>query len=525
MNILVILDVDDWAIANLTNAIVKYNERHNFYFVYAHPKNVIQAVPDALKIVRNHKIDVIHIQYWNSGWQMLELVPELREYPAVLTHHNHKHLKQEDWKKHIDTLVVPTQWGFDVLKQAHKNVFKVPHGLNLDEFSFIHAPQDDGKTIGYVGRVLPHKNLAKICEAANKLNYKVLGSGYIDKPSYWESIDKKNLTFIGGVGRNHKNTWEDKNSMYEKMTCFVAYSTDEIETGTLPLLEAMARGVPVLTTAQGMARDLIVDGENGLIFDDSNFEEKLSLLMEDEELRNTLRRNARKTMHQYSEEKMAILYDHVYTKTVYPDSQKVSVIIPTNNRADSIEEIIQAADNQTYENMEIIVVDDGSDTPVILNKKLFKKPIQLIRQERDMYGLSRARNQAVLEARGDILVFCDDRLKMENTAVSEFVKNTQRGQWNIGTKISNGNPSKKRDFVENFSCVYKHDLVRMGMFNERIKWYGGASQDLRQKCQYAKIKHALIDTAKAHTILGAPKMKLPEQVWKAKLALYKLYGE
>jgi len=49
------------------------------------------------------------------------------------------------------------------------------------------------------------------------------------------------------------------------MTVFVMYSTGEKESGTLPLLHAMARGVPVMATHQGMARDIIKDGENGII--------------------------------------------------------------------------------------------------------------------------------------------------------------------------------------------------------------------------------------------------------------------
>ena len=529
MNILIILDVDDWAISNLTKAIVKYNKRHKFFFCYAHPKMVPQAIPEVLRIIRTNKIDLIHVQYWNSGWQMLEYLPELRVFPKVLTHHNHKHLKEKDWKKYFQSLVVPTTFGLEKLKENHNNVYKIPHGLDLDEFSYIDKLEDDGNTIGYVGRVLPHKNLDKICDAANKLGYKVLGTGYVDKPDYWEKVDKTNLEFIGGIGRNKKNTWESKNDIYKKMTCFVAYSTGEAATGTLPLLEAMARGVPVLATEQGMARDLIVDGVNGLLFNEGNFEEKLGIMMSSPELRNDMRKNARKTMNQYTEEKMAIMYDQVYTKTLYPEAKKVSVIIPTHNRVDTIIDVIDSVDQQVYPNLEIIVVDDGStdgtEDAILEHSTTLSKAFLYLKQLHNGYGLASARNRGVLEARGEILVFLDDRLKMEPTAVSEFVKAILPKHWDMGLKIHNGVESVKANFIENFSCIYKKDLVRIGMFNERLEWYGGMSQDVRERCHYAGIKHAFVRDAKAHTVRSTPKMKLPEEVWKSKLLLYKIYGE
>ena len=42
-------------------------------------------------------------------------------------------------------------------------------------------------------------------------------------------------------------------------------------------------------------------------------------------------------------------------------SSKVSIIMPTYNRAEYIIETIESIRNQTYSNWELIIVDDGSD--------------------------------------------------------------------------------------------------------------------------------------------------------------------
>lgn len=84
----------------------------------------------------------------------------------------------------------------------------------------------------------------------------------------------------------------------------------------------------------------------------------------------------------------------------------ISIIIPCYNDTDFIEKAVQSALNQTYPNIEIIVVDDGSDaaTKAVL-KALEPKLTKLITQENQ--GQSVARNNAIRHAQGRYVLNLD----------------------------------------------------------------------------------------------------------------------
>lgn len=84
----------------------------------------------------------------------------------------------------------------------------------------------------------------------------------------------------------------------------------------------------------------------------------------------------------------------------------VSIIIPCYNDSEFIEQAVSSALSQTYPNIEVIVVDDGSDnkTKMVL-KKLEPKITKLITQENK--GQSIARNIGIREAKGKYILNLD----------------------------------------------------------------------------------------------------------------------
>jgi len=85
--------------------------------------------------------------------------------------------------------------------------------------------------------------------------------------------------------------------------------------------------------------------------------------------------------------------------------KKISVIIPVYNRPGFVQEAIQSVLDQTYSNLEIIVVDDGSTdkTPDVLDS--FKDKIRIIHQENK--GVSAARNKGIENSSSRWLAFLD----------------------------------------------------------------------------------------------------------------------
>lgn len=527
MKILITPDIISWAIGNLTRSIInaKCMQRFNFKVVCVHPRESMAAyveLDDALK----DGVDFWHAQYWHSAQNVMAMPLKYKEIPKLLSHHNHYALDKSDWRE-FQGLAIATKWGFDRLKQIHNNVYLIPYGIDLNRYSFIQEYPPEENTIGYIGRVVPWKNLKPICEAAKELGYKVVGSGYIEDSKYWAEVDKNVLEYKGNVGRNSMSPSNIKDDVYKKMKVFIAYSTGEKETGTLPLLEAMARGIPVMATSQGMARDLIEDGKNGIIFTPENFKEKLKMFMEDEKLRMQCRKYAWETIKHYSEERMAWNYGRAYYDTLWQKQPVVSVIVPTCHRHEKIIDNILSIDENYYQAKEIIVIDDSMDDltqkAVLELKKRLKTPIMYLRTGKvsdSEYNLAKARNMGVGEAMGSVLLFLDDRLTIGKNSL-EHISQVKQGEWHYGKKITKEGVSTKRKFVENFSWITKRDFVSGGMFNERMIHYGGLSELTREQYR-GKVEFIYDDKAEVNENVRASGKRRGD-IWKAKDIIYKLY--
>jgi len=173
---------------------------------------------------------------------------------------------------------------------------------------------------------------------------------------------------------------------------------------------------------------------------------------------------------------------------------KVSIIIPCFNSEDFIGDTLDSVINQTYDNWECIIVDDGStDSSLDVIKEVSRKnsKIKCFSRSSDLKGASVCRNEGVKEAEGDYLIFLDsddqllptcldNRLKRfhENPTMEflvfycELFKNKPGDNgimWNIKTNTPDLERYIAHDLSWNVMCPIwkKSSFEKLGGFDEQ----------------------------------------------------------
>lgn len=157
------------------------------------------------------------------------------------------------------------------------------------------------------------------------------------------------------------------------------------------------------------------------------------------------------------------------------DNLLVSVIIPCYNDYKYINEAVKSINNQTHKNVEIIIIDDGSDiqTKKVL-KKMEQKNLTVIYQENA--GPSTARNNGIQRANGDYILTLDADDFYDVTFLSKgmkvFVEKSDIGLISSWSRVFND-----RGIIE--TCKPEGGDVNTLIFNNGIS---GGSALFRKKC-------------------------------------------
>lgn len=103
---------------------------------------------------------------------------------------------------------------------------------------------------------------------------------------------------------------------------------------------------------------------------------------------------------------------------------KVSVIIPVYNCQDFLEKCLESVLNQTYENIEVILINDGStDNSLMICKKIEKIDNRVKVFSKKNGGPSSARNFGLKKSTGDYVMFVDSDDFIENNMIEMMLFN------------------------------------------------------------------------------------------------------
>lgn len=316
MRILQAADRPGWAIDRLAKPLAEMNDNVDILYINNRVERFIATGytkydPDKqFTLEEANKYDLVHFHHLNH----LKYFNLRKGIKKVATIHTEREadLEGRDLEGY-DALICPTKKTLEYVEKRGKRGFWIPHCIELDKFvnPFNHG---DDKTVGYVGRIVEWKRFDVILKAVYEANLKLLGCGYIEDKEVFNRAGLRN-------GKDFEfNIFVPDNEIvnfYSRMNLLVCLSRDGIEAGPLPTLEAMALGIPVLSTPIGWARDNAKHNENIFFIEENNIKNLSSIIKsiyDNIESRKRIADNARKLIINYGMDTYSRKLMEVYEK-------------------------------------------------------------------------------------------------------------------------------------------------------------------------------------------------------------------
>lgn len=495
-----VCDKEGTALDRLGKGVAPYMHSMEYNVVAVHPKR-----PSATQLEKFKKLamtsDVIDYQYFKTAEMLRAKFDWLKKIPSILTHNNPYSITEGDWNDY-DVVVGNNREIYTKLQNiTNSRVEYIPLTVEPYQWPYQEKLTDKKVVIMVANRIESKKGILPVAKACKELGIKMNLVGAVSNQEYFQEVID-----TGVVHFAQEITNDELTKLYHESSLHICNSVDNFESGTMPILESMFAGIPVLTRKVGHVPDIMKEDTvqkqkvvtNMFINegDPEDVDNLVELIKEAFAERNRLermRQEAWLSIKDRNFDRRAYSYKRLY-RELNPETP-VSIVLPISGKPEVTSKTLNAIANQTYRNLEVIVIDDGPDPQ---SKELFEFaktvsfPIDYIRLGGNGYNLAMARNVASIEATSDILIFCDQRMVMENDCVEQFVSNLKPNTWLYGNK------GVKKEFVENLSCIYRDDFIRFGMFNERMTHYGGLSQETRSRARKQGINIEFVESAKAN---------------------------
>lgn len=193
---------------------------------------------------------------------------------------------------------------------------------------------------------------------------------------------------------------------------------------------------------------------------------------------------------------------------------KVSIVIPVYNSEEYLEECLESVITQSYKNIEIILINDGStDNSLNICYKFKKKDSRIKIINKKNTGVSDARNIGIINSTGNYIVFVDSDDYCEKSMVDTIIKNINDNDLLI---FSYNKVCKKQRVKYNFEKIEinKENIESKIIDNDRI---GGYLWNKVFKCSIVKENNLKFDS---NITFGEDLLFVFEYIKKTKKILY-----
>lgn len=147
------------------------------------------------------------------------------------------------------------------------------------------------------------------------------------------------------------------------------------------------------------------------------------------------------------------------------NSEKISIIVPICNSEEYLVQCVNSLRNQSYKNIEIILIDDGSkDGSLQLCNMLASLDNRIKVYHQENHGISAARNKGIELATGDYIGFVDSDDFVEKDMYETLMKNIKKYNKDVSAvrayiHTRNGNVEKFSNKPREVVCVEQSDLI------------------------------------------------------------------
>lgn len=111
--------------------------------------------------------------------------------------------------------------------------------------------------------------------------------------------------------------------------------------------------------------------------------------------------------------------------------KKVTLIVPVYNSEEYIGKCLESILKQTYQDFEIMVVNDGSkdNSQKVINYYKENFPDKIISIEQENKGVSKTRNESIRKAKSKYIMFIDNDDYLDKDYIETFVKTAEEGDY------------------------------------------------------------------------------------------------